>query len=620
MKPPSRPLCRGLSWLAAALLASATPQGGRAADPQPYQVVIAPSGDGALDQAVHDSATLISLRNSAPVGPFALVARARADMDRFTAALHSFGYYDGTAAITIAGRPLSDPDLPAALAATPARTEVPVAVTLKLGPMFHLRHITVTGDAPADALARLGLTPGAPALAANVLAARDRLLSALRDSGHALAKVDLPVAILVPAARALDVSYRVAAGPRVDLGPITIDGLKRMHESFVRRRLLLHPGERYDPKAIETARQDLGSIGAFSAVRITTADQVDAAGQLPVQVRVTERKLRSVQLGAAYSTDLGGSVTASWTHHNLFGNAEQLTLSAAATELGGTAALQPGYNVSAMLTLPDWGHRDQSLSFNAAAIKEYLEAYDRTAYQLGTTLSRKLNPELTVNVGLQGEQAHFIQESVSRDYTLLQVPLSASYDSTHAPLDPTRGVRATLSVTPSESFSNRNATFVIAQASGSVYLDLHDLGIAAPGRSVLAARALVGGVEAATTFDIPPDQRFYAGGGGSVRGFKFQSIGPDFSSGTPIGGTAVDVGSVEFRQRFGASYGAVAFVDAGQVGSAGVPFEGNVEVGAGVGARYYTSFGPIRIDFAVPVTHQSGNDSFEVYLGIGQAF
>lgn len=606
------------AWLALTLscgMLSVAPMGGRAADPQPYEVTIAPTGNAALDQALHNSATLITLHDSAPAGPFALVGRARGDIARFTAALHSYGYYDGTVAIRIAGHALDDPGLVTALSGLPAQPPAKVEVTATPGPLYHLRHITLTGDVPDEARAELGLSEGAPAVASDVLAAQGRLLAALRDSGHALAKVDPPVASLAPDAKALDVSFAVQAGPRVDIGTITFAGLKRMNERFVRRRLLLHPGDQFNPGKIEAARADLGSLGVFSAVRMEPAAQTDPAGALPVRVDVTERDLRTVSLGAAYSTDLGGSLSASWTHHNLFGDAESLTLGAAATQLGGTASRQPGYNLSALLTLPDWGHRDQSLSFNAAAIKEFLQAYDRTAYQIGTTLSRRITPEITVSTGLQAEQAHFIQNGASFDYTLLQAPLSVQYDNTHAPLDPTHGLRASLTLTPSESLGHRSSSFVIAQASGSIYFDF-----GSAGRSVLALRGLVGGVEGAATYDIPPDQRFYAGGGGTVRGFRYQSIGPHFPSGVPVGGTSVDVGSVEFRQRFGASYGAVAFVDAGQVASGGVPFEGRTEIGAGIGARYYTSFGPIRIDVAVPLTKETQNDKFELYLGIGQAF
>ena len=170
-------------------------------------------------------------------------------------------------------------------------------------------------------------------------------------------------------------------------------------------------------------------------------------------------------------------------------------------------------------------------------------------------------------------------------------------------------------LTPTESFGRPNATFVIAQLSGSTYFDL-----SGDGRTVLAMRALVGhACEGASTFAVPADQRFYAGGSGTVRGFLYQSVGPQFPDGVPIGGTAIDAGSVELRQRIGGHYGAVAFVDAGQV-SDGAPFTGTPQVGVGVGARYYTSFGPLRLDFAVPVTNQPHAGNFELYIGIGQAF
>jgi translocation and assembly module TamA len=130
----------------------------------------------------------------------------------------------------------------------------------------------------------------------------------------------------------------------------------------------------------------------------------------------------------------------------------------------------------------------------------------------------------------------------------------------------------------------------------------------------------VGSVYGGGVLVIPPDQRFYAGGGGTIRGFRYQSVGPKFPDGKPVGGNGIDVASVEFRQRFGESWGAVAFVDAGQVGSTGSPFSGTASVGAGVGVRYYTSIGPIRADAAVPLTSGPKQDSFELYIGIGQAF
>jgi translocation and assembly module TamA len=322
-----------------------------------------------------------------------------------------------------------------------------------------------------------------------------------------------------------------------------------------------------------------------------------------------------VNFNAAFSTDLGGTLGASWVDRDLFGNAEQLTLSASATELGGSAAKQPGYNVSATLAFPDWETRDQTLTLNVTALKEYLEAYDRTAYLAGATVARKISPNLTLNVGLTGEQAKITQESVTRDYTLAQIPLGAVFDNTGSLFDPTHGTKLSATVTPTESIRKPSGTFVITQLTASTYLNLED-----PGRGVLALRALVGGVEGATTFDIPPDQRFYAGGSGTVRGYKYQSVGPRFPDNNPVGGTSIDAVNVEFRQRFGETYGAVVFADAGQVGTGGTPFSGQMRVGAGLGARYYTSLGPIRLDIAVPLNKRKGDDALEAYIGLGQAF
>ena len=616
--------CRLARGLAAFLFTAALPDDpGRAADPLPYEVVIAPTGEAALDQAAQDAATLIALRESAPVGSFALIGRARGDLERLQTALHSYGYYDGSVTITIAQRALDDPGLASALDALPEGAAVPVAVTLTPGRLFHLRRLSLPPDLPAAARAALRLAPGDPARAAEVIAASDRLRVALLSEGHALARVGEPQATLVADEAALDVTFPVDPGPRVDLGPITITGEQRLAEEYIRRRLLLAPGQRFDSAAIERARQDLAAVPAIASVRIHLAEAPDNDGRLPVRVEVTERARRAVEVAAAYSTDQGGNLSASWTHRNLFGDAELLTLGAAATQLGGTAAVRPGYDANAKLTLPDWEQHGQSLTFSLQAVREYLVAYDRTAAIAGTTLSRQLSEERSVSLGVRLEQSYIVQEGVGRSYALVQLPLGLRYDGTHDLFDPRQGVRAAVSVTPSYSLAGGagpDSGFVIAQASASAYVDVGDWLAGPPGDSILALRALIGRTSGAEVFAIPPDQRFYAGGGGTVRGFRYQSIGPQFASTRPVGGIGVDVGSVEFRQRFGASWGAAAFVDAGQLESTGVPFSGPVMVGAGVGVRYYTAIGPIRADLAVPLTAERKGDAFEAYIGIGQAF
>jgi translocation and assembly module TamA len=160
----------------------------------------------------------------------------------------------------------------------------------------------------------------------------------------------------------------------------------------------------------------------------------------------------------------------------------------------------------------------------------------------------------------------------------------------------------------------------VSQASIAKYLDLQTLGLSEPGRSVLGFRALVGFAQGAGTFSLPPDQRFYAGGGGTIRGYRYQSVGPQFEDGYPTGGTAIEAGSVEYRQRLGVNWGAALFADGGAVNDEIQPWAGNFHVGVGAGIRYYTPIGPLRLDVAVPTTREQNSDSFEIYIGLGQAF
>ncbi len=602
--------------LAAVILPSAQTHG---ADPQPYAVDIGQTGNATIDGALHDSATLISLNKVAPVGPFALIGRAMTDRDRFLAALHGLGYYDGTVAIRIDGHGLDETGLPALLERAPGDPPAQVTVKVTPGPLYRLGRVTIEGTLPDDARAKLGLVSGAPAVAASVIAARQRLLAALEEDGYALARVDEPVALLQSATKTLDVSFIVTTGPPVALGPVAINGLKDTNESYVRQRLLVHQGEPYAPSKIEAARVDLSSTGIFSAVRVVPADGLDHDGQLPIAYDVTERPRHSVSFTAAYSTDLGAIVGSTWTYRNVFGNAETLSLSASANA-GGTAEVAPGYNVNLQFRKPDFLRRDLTLQADIGAVKEDLISYNRTAVVGDLLLVQKFSPHWTGSIGLAAETEQIIQEGITRDYTLVGVPIAGKYDDTDNLFEPTRGWRLNASVTPTESLGGANATFVLLQASASTYLDVSSLW-GQNGRTIIALRALAGDAEGATQLALPPDKRFYAGGSATVRGYKYQSVGPRFASdNNPQGGTAVSAGTVELRQRVYGSFGAAAFLDVGQVTANGAPFAGNYQAGAGIGARYYTSFGPLRVDFAVPLDKRSGDDSFEVYIGIGEAF
>jgi translocation and assembly module TamA len=235
----------------------------QAADPQPYTVTIASTKNDLLDSALKESSQLESLRESAPVGPFALVERAREDAVRLKTVLESFGYYQAQVSITVTGKSLDDPELPDAIATLTADRKAGVTIAVEPGQLYHLRKISIDGEVSASERAALGLEPGAPANAVEVLDAQARLLNALQEHGYAFATVDAPVAYEDPVEFALDVTFKASRGESVAIGEIAITGLKRIQESFVRKRLLLKSGERYSPSKIEKARRDLLGLGVL---------------------------------------------------------------------------------------------------------------------------------------------------------------------------------------------------------------------------------------------------------------------------------------------------------------------------------------------------------------------
>ncbi|WP_295582155.1 autotransporter assembly complex family protein [uncultured Lamprocystis sp.] len=605
-----------------------------AADSLPYTLVIAPTGDAAIDRAITDASQLAGLRERAPVGPFALLARAESDAARFDTVLRSFGYYDGRIKIRIAGLAIDDPTLFPVLEDRSAGLPVKVAVAIASGPLYRLGIVRLDGPVPAQVRPAFTLQSGEPARAAAVLAAGEAVLQALREDGFALAQVPPPDALVDHDTRLMDVVYLAEPGPRVALGAMTINGLIRLREDYVRRRLNLAPGEPFSPARLEAARRDLLADGVLAWARLTPGTTPDAEGRLPLTLDVAERPLRVVRLAGAFSSDEGATGSAAWTHRNLFGGAEQLTLRA---DLGQVTEARPqaaSYLVNGSLRIPDRWLRDLALRLDLGAVNESLEAYDREAVTAGAVLERRFSEQLAGSAGLAFERSRVTQDDIPRDYRLLSLPLTLTYDTTDDPLNPRRGLRLAAQVAPTQQLGQASdkdgSGFVRGRVAGSAYLDLGELPAwtrpgksssrIGTGQSVLAGRLVLGSILGAAADQVPPDWRFYAGGGGSVRGYPFQSIGPRTLSGTPAGGDGLFEASLEWRRRFGANWGLAMFLDAGAVSATDNPDAGALAVGLGIGVRYHTPIGPVRADIATPLDPQEGDAAVQLYIGIGQAF
>lgn len=582
----------------------------------PYDVDITGVQDDSLRTLLRESSTLVTLKNDPPPSVLGLERRASDDRERLLTALRSAGYYDATLNITV------DTDQ------KPAK--VTVAVTP--GEPYHFKSVTIrtTDDAPLPGgpvtPQDLGLTIGDRAQAPQVVDAQNALLRRMNDHGHPFAKVAERRVVVNHDDHGMDVTYTVDPGPLVFFGNTRIEGLAGVDEDLVRGRLPWTEGEVYDAALLDRARQQIAQLGVFDTVRVRLADEPGPGGVTPVTVTLTERKERFIGANVFYSSTDGFGGGAYWGNRNLFGGAEQLRLGVDIGRIGGdhgsTAGKRsqlklPDLRFSANFRKPDFLAPRQSLVLDFQVAQETPPAYDRVATLISGRLERQYTDQLKFSYGVSAERGRVLTSLREYQTALLGVPLGFAWDGSNSLLNPTKGYRASAQVTPWFPLGgDTNTQFTSLLFNGSAY---HDL--TGDGRYVVAARLGVGSTVGASLGQVPPDHRFYAGGGGSVRGFGYQKAGPRDAFGDPTGGRSLFEAGLELRYRVTETIGIVPFVDAGTVYDSAYPdFSDPLRVGAGIGLRYYTGFGPFRVDVGFPVNPQSGDARWQLYISLGQAF
>lgn len=584
------------------------------ADPVHYNVNFTPSGDHELDGLLKQTSSLVTLEKKLPPAPFALIGRARTDEQQFVTVLHSLGYDNEQIDITINHLALNNPALLATLNALPAGQEAEIEVKVEKGPLFTLSQINITG-LPPDFEAKPTIHAGDVARAAPILDEQGTLTTALRNAGYAFAKVSVPYALANRGTSKLSVSFTATPGPRVNIGAISFSGVTRTNIAFLNRHIGTLTGQPYALTTLQNARSALLGLGVFSAVLPVTADKV-VDGKVPVDFHITEMKRHTVSLSGAYATDTGFAVGTSWMDRNLFGRAESLTLSTALSGIAGNSTSGLGYDFKAAFAKPDYYVVGQTLTLSAEALKESLTAYDRKGIILGGALSRPITANTTISYGPSFINEKVTQQGVARTYVLAQFPINFNWNTANSVLEPTSGHKLNLSLNPTYPVVGKaHRPFVILLGVGSVYLPVER-----KGWGVVAIHGVLGSIQGTSQFNVPPDQRFYGGGSGTIRGYSYQTVGPLFPDDKPQGGLALDAINLELRQHITKTIGIVPFVDAGQVSAGSRPFKGTLRVGYGLGARYYTGIGPIRVDLAFPVKRTAGSGAFALYIGLGEAF
>lgn len=586
------------------------------------------------------SSNLFRLRREPPESGEGLARRAQADLPRVVDALWAEGYFDASATAAVAGAPLTMTSDAGALDAAGraanaeiGRSVIPVRLTIRPGALYRIGAIRVidarTGAdlAPEYASRRvLRLVPGDPARANAVRDAAARLGDHFRAQSFPLAKVDIASAIVRHDQLTLDVTLSVDAGAKAGFGAVTVSGTKRVDPTVIRSFIYVEPGDPFSPEKLAAMRRSLAQLEILGSTRILEADHLDSDGNLPIDVVVDERKQYAVSAAAQYSTLDGPSARADWTNRNMFGGAERLRLSGVigyATDNSLNGRTQTNFEPNRMIgrlnanfIKPALGGTTNDYLADVTLAREATTSYQAQYFNVSQYLRHRFDENFWIQGGWEIERGTSKDSFGDTNYFLSGVSVALRYDTTDNALDPHSGWRATVSGGAYPKFFGSSINLFQGKSQVSTYYALDE-----DNRYVLAGRVAIGAGGGSDILDIPDNRRFFAGGGGSVRGYPYRSLSPLGANGDPMGGQSLFEASVEARIKVTDEIGVVPFFDAGQAYATSFPnFQENLCSAVGLGLRYYTGFGPFRVDVAFPLQRQAGDAALALYFGIGQAF
>lgn len=595
----SRNRLRGFLVVACLLLARAAPAA---------EVVLQlPQETRGLNGHLRDASLSVETAARGDAGPQDILAAARADYARLAGALYEVGRYGAVISIRVDGReaaeisPLSEP----------ARVGR-IVIRVQPGPLFTFSRAEVAPLAPGTQLPE-GYRQGAPAFSGAVQDAAEAGAGRWRGLGHA--KVEIADQRVTADHRGARLSSEIvlAPGPRLRFGKLRIMSDSAVRPERLRAIAGLPAGQVYSPAEVEMASRRLRRTGAFTSVVLEDADDIGPGDRLDVEATLTDAKPRRFGFGAELSSLEGLTLSGFWLHRNLMGGAERLRIEG---EIGGIGGDSGGidYSLSTRFERPATFTPDTDLFLEARAQELDEPDYRERSLRLGGGLSHIFSDDLTGEAGLAYQLSDIDDDLGSRRLEHLLLPARLTYDTRDDPLDATGGVFYDLDATP---FAGLDTDSLGAR----LHFDARTYwAFGRNDRLVLATRGQLATVAGAGLAEVPPDMLFFSGGAGTVRGQPYQSLGVDLGGGRKIGGRSFAAASMELRAKLRDAWSVVGFADAGFVGSDswwGNPSD--THYGAGLGVRYDTGLGPIRVDLATPLDSDAGED-FELYIGIGQAF
>jgi translocation and assembly module TamA len=580
-----------------------------------YEVNVKGVESKEIVEAVKASSNLVQLSPKPLSSPSVLIHRGRSDEKRVLNVLKSFGYFSGKVRIEIDEQNIEN------ILSSQISKDKPsqVVIFITTGTMYHFDKIVLKGtNQPGLEDLSPALKSGDDAKGQAVLNTEGELIAKTKITGYPYARIGKRLLRINRNTNTMDVVLTVLPGQRVLLGDITIHGLEQVKRDFVYNRIPWKIGDMYDPGVLEGFRSDLSSLDLFSSIKIAVPEKNESTvlkePQLtPINLNVKEREFRFFGFGGDFSTTEGIGLNAFWGHRNFFGRGEKLKITGRLARIGENDFSNIDQKLILDFQKPDFLSRKQDLLFNAELVNENPDAFKRKAISGTLGISRPIGKTLTFSAGVTGEYSIIEDEDGEDTFALFGLPMSLKHDTTTDLLDPKNGFRNEIRVTPYTTAVGPGGDFTKIKLGSRAYFEVAD-GV------VLAGRGLVGSIVGASTDDVPADKRFFSGGGGSVRGYAFQNVGPLDASDDPIGGRSVLEVGAEIRFRY-KNFGLVPFIDGGNVFDNELPkFDEELQWGVGLGVRYYSKLGPLRVDLALPLNKRDNDDPVAFYISIGQAF
>lgn len=576
------------------------------------------SGPPDLKAALEAASALVAQSGEGVPTTETLLALAREESARLTAALYQRGHYGARIEIAIAGEPVTS-DL-SEIAVGDAEP-VPVTIRVEPGPLFKFGAIQLAStdahslsDTAGKIAENAGLVSGKPAYSGAILETRQAIVAELRERSFAFARIESQDVTADHAKRTVSVTMKIAPGSPISFGEVEFRGAERFSEDLLRSRAAIPVGREYSPNEADRARKRLVALEGIAGARVIKGDQADENGRMPIIFDVTERKPNYFGANAIVSSVDGAELNAYWGHRNVFGKGEALRLDGTISNLGDGELSDLEYEAEASLTWPSMYSAYTDYQASLSVTHEEPDSYQSDEARASAGVIHGFSPDLTGDAALQASWLQTEDALGAHEFFQLSLPMELIYDTRDNTLDPTEGWRKVLFAEPVADLRNSTGYFR-SRAQIATYFELSGT----PG-TVAAARLAAGTIAGADLSDVPAPDRFLAGGGGSVRGYAYRGVGPLIGS-DRVGGLSIIEVSGELRMRLNESIGIVPFIDAALVSSDSL-FAGVSEAvaGAGLGLRYYSAIGPIRLDVATPLHRRDDDSEVVVYVGLGQAF